>query len=114
MESINTIYEIIINDPIYFITAIVLGLIVFIGIIKKLLKLFFVVSLIILGYFFYLNYFEKKIPKDLNELSDSIKENVESVGKEAKDLINNENLKEKVKELSNNILENSKDILKKE
>jgi len=112
MESINTIYEIIINDPVYITISIVLAIIVVFGIIKKLFKLFFTAFAILVLYLFYLNYTGKEIPKDLNELSDSIKDNVESVGKEAKDLLDDGNLKDKVKDLSSDIIENTKEILK--
>ena len=113
MESINTIYEIIINDPVYIAISIILAIIVVFGIIKKLFKIFITGFAILVLYLFYLNYTGKEIPKDLDELSNSIKENVENVSKEAKELLVDENLKEKVKDISSDIIENTKEILKK-
>ena len=108
MEIINKIYEIIIADPVYIAISVVLTVIILFGIIKKLFKLFFIAFAILVLYLFYLNYTGKEIPKDLNELSNSIKENVENVSKDAKELLKDE----KLKDIGSDIIENTKEILK--
>tara|TARA_Y100000588_G_scaffold50912_1_gene47855 strand:- start:154 stop:486 length:333 start_codon:yes stop_codon:yes gene_type:complete len=108
MEIINKIYEIIIADPVYITISIVLTVIILFGIIKKLFKIFFIAFAILVLYLFYLNYTGKEIPKDLNELSNSLKENVENVSKDAKELLKDE----KLKDIGSDIIENTKEILK--
>lgn len=70
----NNIYQIIINEPIYLIIAIIITLIMAYSILKKLFKMLIIILIILILYIGYLMYTGQNLPSEEN--INSIKEKV--------------------------------------
>jgi len=75
----QNIYQIIINEPIYLIIAILLLLIISYSILKKLFKMFVMLLIILILYIGYLIYTGQKLPdeENINSIKEKIIKNVE-------------------------------------
>ena len=84
------IFNIIINDPLYLIIAILLALIFIFSIIKKYAKWIITIVAIIIMYLGYIMYQGNQIPTTADELQDKIVKDSKSVFNKAKETITKE------------------------
>ena len=90
-ETINNIIAALYSDPIYLIIAVILSALLLYSLIKKLIKFMLYVLAILVLYLGYLYYSGKEIPKDINEIKETIEkvrgqviDNIDKIIKENK------------------------------
>ena len=76
------------SNPVYLAIAGVLAIILTYAIIKKIIKMVFMVGLMLVIYLLYLNYKGENVPADLGELKKSVSEGVGKVKEAASESIN--------------------------
>ena len=76
---LENIFDAINSNSIYIAILAMLGFILIYALIKKIIKLIFIISLILFGYVFYLNQTGQDIPKSIESLKKSVSDNVEVI-----------------------------------
>ena len=100
------LYNIIINDPVYLVIAIILAIAVLFSVAKKLFKFAAILITICIIYLGYLHYTGQEIPINTDDLMNNMGENTEEVIEGIEDAI--ENLKKKSKD----IIKNAEKVMK--
>ena len=91
------IYNVIINDPVYMVIAIILAIAIIFTLIKKIFKFAVIIIAMCVLYLGYLYYIGEEIPETVNSLIEDVGE---KAGKVTEDLLEkSENLYEKAEQL---------------
>ena len=88
------------SNPVYMAIAVILGLLMVYGIVKRIIKLVIFFGIVLVLYVVYLNYTGQEVPATTKELKKSVTENVEKVRETAREVID-----EKVKAAKDELLE---------
>ena len=74
MESL---IDIVFSNPVYLAIAVILTILLAYALIKKVIKLIFTTGVILVIYVIYLNYTGQEVPKNIDDLKESVSEKVE-------------------------------------
>ena len=96
----ENIIEQIYSNPVYMAIAVILGLLMVYGIVKRIIKLVIFIGIVLVLYVVYLNYTGQEIPATTEELKKSVTENMEKVKETAREVMD-----EKVKAAKDELLE---------
>ena len=85
MESL---IDIVFSNPVYLAIAVILTILLAYALIKKVIKLIFTTGVILVIYVIYLNYTGQEVPKNMDDLKESVSEKVEMVKEATTESIN--------------------------
>ena len=85
MESL---IDIVFSNPVYLAIAVILTILLAYALIKKVIKLIFTTGVILVIYVIYLNYTGQEVPKNMDDLKESVSEKVEMVKEATAESIN--------------------------
>ena len=85
MESL---IDIVFSNPVYLAIAVILTILLAYALIKKVIKLIFTIGVILVTYVIYLNYTGQEVPKNMDDLKESVSEKVEMVKEATTESIN--------------------------
>ena len=85
MESL---IDIVFSNPVYLAIAVILTILLAYALIKKVIKLIFTTGVILVIYVIYLNYTGEEVPKNMDDLKESVSEKVEMVKEATAESIN--------------------------
>ena len=85
MESL---IDIVFSNPVYLAIAVILTILLAYALIKKVIKLIFTTGVILVIYVIYLNYTGQEVPKNIDDLKESVSEKVEMVKEATSESIN--------------------------
>ena len=85
MESL---INIVFSNPVYLAIAVILTILLAYALIKKVIKLIFTTGVILVIYVIYLNYTGQEVPKNMDDLKESVSEKVEMVKEATTESIN--------------------------
>ena len=85
MESL---IDIVFSNPVYLAIAVILTILLAYALIKKVIKLIFTTGVILVIYVIYLNYTGQEVPKNIDDLKESVSEKVEMVKEATAESIN--------------------------
>ena len=85
MESL---IDIVFSNPVYLAIAVILTILLAYALIKKVIKLIFMTGVILVTYVIYLNYTGQEVPKNMDDLKESVSEKVEIVKEKTAESIN--------------------------
>tara|TARA_B100001142_G_C14088304_1_gene560262 strand:+ start:150 stop:497 length:348 start_codon:yes stop_codon:yes gene_type:complete len=88
-KLMETLFDTISSNPIYIAILTILAVLLVYAIIKKTIKLIISIGLILTIYAFYLNYTGQEVPKNVNQLKDSVSGNVSKAKEVASEVMNN-------------------------
>ena len=83
-EFIDTLF----SNPVYMSIAVVIAILLVYSIIKKIIKWIFLFGILLIIYAIYLNYTGQEVPKNMDELKESVSESVDKVKESAAESIN--------------------------
>tara|TARA_B100000686_G_scaffold261526_1_gene274523 strand:- start:86 stop:415 length:330 start_codon:yes stop_codon:yes gene_type:complete len=76
MESL---IDMVFSNPVYMAIAVILGILLAYALVKKVIKLILTIGILLVLYVIYLNYTGQEIPKNMDELKESVSEKVDKV-----------------------------------
>ena len=85
MESL---IDIVFSNPVYLAIAVILTILLAYALIKKVIKLIFTIGVELVIYVIYLNYTGQEVPKNMDDLKESVSEKVEMVKEATAESIN--------------------------
>ena len=85
MESL---IDIVFSNPVYLAIAVILTILLAYALIKKVIKLIFTIGAALVVYVMYLNYSGQQVPKNMDDLKESVSEKVEMVKEATAESIN--------------------------
>ena len=85
MESL---IDIVFSNPVYLAIAVILTILLAYALIKKVIKLIFTTGVVLVIYVIYLNYTGQEVPKNMDDLKESVSEKVEMVKEATAESIN--------------------------
>ena len=85
MESL---IDIVFSNPVYLAIAVILTILLAYALIKKAIKLIFTIGVVLVIYVIYLNYTGQEVPKNMDDLKESVSEKVEMVKEATAESIN--------------------------
>ena len=80
--------DIVFSNPVYLAIAVILTILLAYALIKKVIKLIFTTGVILVIYVIYLNYTGQEVPKNMDDLKESVSEKVEMVKEATAESIN--------------------------
>ena len=84
----GSLIDIVFSNPVYLATAVILTILLANALIKKVIKLIFTTGVILVIYVIYLNYTGQEVPKNMDDLKESVSEKVEMVKEATAESIN--------------------------
>ena len=84
----GSLIDIVFSNPVYLATAVILTILFAYALIKKVIKLIFMTGVILVIYVIYLNYTGQEVPKNMDDLKESVSEKVEMVKEATTESIN--------------------------
>ena len=84
----GSLIDIVFSNPVYLATAVILTILLAYALIKKVIKLIFTTGVILVIYVIYLNYTGEEVPKNMDDLKESVSEKVEMVKEATAESIN--------------------------
>ena len=84
----GSLIDIVFSNPVYLAIAIILTILLAYALIKKVIKLIFTTGVILVIYVIYLNYTGQEVPKNMDDLKESVSEKVEMVKEATAESIN--------------------------
>ena len=75
----GSLIDIVFSNPVYLAIAVILTILLAYALIKKVIKLIFTTGVILVIYVIYLNYTGQEVPKNIDDLKESVSEKVEMV-----------------------------------
>jgi cell division protein FtsL len=75
----GSLIDIVFSNPVYLAIAVILTILLAYALIKKVIKLIFTTGVILVIYVIYLNYTGQEVPKNMDDLKESVSEKVEMV-----------------------------------
>ena len=85
MESL---IDIVFSNPVYLAIAVILTILLAYALIKKVIKLIFTIGVVLVINVIYLNYTGQEVPKNMDDLKESVSEKVEMVKEATAESIN--------------------------
>ena len=79
MESL---IDMVFSNPVYLGIAVILAILLIYALIKKVIKLMLIIGILLIIYVVYLNYTGQEVPKNIDDLKESVSEKVEKVKNE--------------------------------
>ena len=76
------------SNPVYMAIAVVLTILLVYSLIKKIIKWVFMFGILLIIYVIYLNYTGQEVPKNIDQLKESVSESVDRVKESASESIN--------------------------
>ena len=73
----GSLIDIVFSNPVYLAIAVILTILLAYALIKKVIKLIFTTGVILVIYVIYLNYTGQEVPKNMDDLKESVSEKVE-------------------------------------
>ena len=83
-----SLIDIVFSNPVYLAIAVILTILLAYALIKKVIKLIFTTGVILVIYVIYLNYTGQEVPKNMDDLKESVSEKVEMVKEATTESIN--------------------------
>ena len=84
----GSLIDIVFSNPVYLAIAVILTILLAYALIKKVIKLIFTTGVILVIYVIYLNYTGQEVPKNIDDLKESVSEKVEMVKEATAESIN--------------------------
>ena len=84
----GSLIDIVFSNPVYLAIAVILTILLTYALIKKVIKLIFTTGVILVVYVIYLNYTGQEVPKNMDDLKESVSEKVEMVKEATAESIN--------------------------
>ena len=84
----GSLIDIVFSNPVYLAIAVILTILLAYALIKKVIKLIFTTGVILVIYVIYLNYTGEEVPKNMDDLKESVSEKVEMVKEATAESIN--------------------------
>ena len=84
----GSLIDIVFSNPVYLAIAVILTILLAYALIKKVIKLIFTTGVILVIYVIYLNYTGQEVPKNMDDLKESVSEKVEMVKEATTESIN--------------------------
>ena len=84
----GSLIDIVFSNPVYLAIAVILTILLAYALIKKVIKLIFTTGVILVIYVIYLNYTGQEVPKNMDDLKESVSEKVEMVKEATAESIN--------------------------
>ena len=84
----GSLIDIVFSNPVYLAIAVILTILLAYALIKKVIKLVFTTGVILVIYVIYLNYTGQEVPKNMDDLKESVSEKVEMVKEATTESIN--------------------------
>ena len=84
----GSLIDIVFSNPVYLAIAVILTILLAYALIKKVIKLIFTTGVILVVYVIYLNYTGQEVPKNMDDLKESVSEKVEMVKEATTESIN--------------------------
>ena len=75
------------SNPLYLAIAVILGIILVVGIVKKIMKLIVILAVALIAFAAYLQYTGREFPTDTDKLRDSVSKQVNKVTESANQVI---------------------------
>ena len=84
----GSLINIVFSNPVYLAIAVILTILLAYALIKKVIKLIFTTGMVLVIYVIYLNYTGQEVPKNMDDLKESVSEKVEMVKEATTESIN--------------------------
>ena len=84
----GSLIDIVFSNPVYLAIVVILTILLAYALIKKVIKLIFTTGVILIIYVIYLNYTGQEVPKNMDDLKESVSEKVEMVKEATAESIN--------------------------
>ena len=84
----GSLIDIVFSNPVYLAIVVILTILLAYALIKKVIKLIFTTGVILIIYVIYLNYTGQEVPKNMDDLRESVSEKVEMVKEATAESIN--------------------------
>lgn len=84
----GSLIDIVFSNPVYLAIAVILTILFAYALIKKVIKLIFTIGVVLVSYVIYLNYTGQEVPKNMDDLKESVSEKVEMVKEATAESIN--------------------------
>ena len=84
----GSLIDIVFSNPVYLAIAVILTILLAYALIKKVIKLIFTIGVVLVIYAIYLNYTGQEVPKNMDDLKESVSEKVEMVKEATAESIN--------------------------
>ena len=84
----GSLIDIVFSNPVYLAIVVILTILLAYALIKKVIKLIFTTGVILVIYVIYLNYTGQEVPKNMDDLKESVSEKVEMVKEATAESIN--------------------------
>ena len=84
----GSLIDIVFSNPVYLAIAVILTILLAYALIKKVIKLIFTTGMVLVIYVIYLNYTGQEVPKNMDDLKESVSEKVEMVKEATAESIN--------------------------
>ena len=84
----GSLKDLVFSNPVYYAIAVILTILLAYALIKKVIKLIFTTGVILVIYVIYLNYTGQEVPKNMDDLKESVSEKVEMVKEATAESIN--------------------------
>ena len=84
----GSLIDIVFSNPVYLAIAVILTILLAYALIKKVIKLIFTTGVVLVVYVIYLNYTGQEVPKNMDDLKESVSEKVEMVKEATAESIN--------------------------
>jgi len=75
----DNLIDMVFSNPVYMAIAVILGILLIYALIKKVIKWILTIGLLLVIYVVYLNYTGQDVPKNMDELKESVSGKVEKV-----------------------------------
>ena len=84
----GSLIDIVFSNPVYLAITVILTILLAYALIKKVIKLIFTIGVVLVVYVIYLNYTGQEVPKNMDDLKESVSEKVEMVKEATAESIN--------------------------
>ena len=84
----GSLIDIVFSNPVYLAIAVILTILLAYALIKKVIKLIFTIGVALVVYVIYLSYTGQEVPKNMDDLKESVSEKVEMVKEATAESIN--------------------------
>ena len=84
----GSLIDIVFSNPVYLAIAVILTILLAYALIKKVIKLIFTIGVVLVVYVISLNYTGQEVPKNMDDLKESVSEKVEMVKEATAESIN--------------------------
>ena len=75
----GSLIDIVFSNPVYLAIAVILTILLAYALIKKVIKLIFTIGVVLVIYVIYLNYTGQEVPKNMDDLKESVSEKLPAI-----------------------------------